>query len=200
MSASKQPRKAAARAQKFVPEFKGPIEGWVVNYLKGNAWRVARTMEFDDCMQEAHLVFLRVARTYPDVTDPPHFMALFKTSWERRFVDLVREDARVRENEVAVDFAPSDDGEGASFQAVGETDNEGELRVALRQAPREVLMVVNLLLRVPQEMLDALLAGWRGQDRRMRAGGSEHINRLLGLPLHHDTLQQVQDYFRGPVH
>lgn len=199
MSASKQPRKSAKSAR-FAPEFKGPVEGWVVNYLKANAWRVARTMEFEDCLQEAHLVFLRVARTYTEVTEAPHFMALFKTSWERRFVDLVREDARVRENEVAVDFEASGEDEGPAFQPIGETDNDGELRVMLREAPREVLMVVNLLLRAPQEMMDALLAPWRGQDRRMRGGGSEHINQLLGLPLHHDTLQQVHDYFRGSVH
>jgi hypothetical protein len=198
VSASKQPK--AAKAAKYVPEFKGPIEGWIVNYLKANLWRVARTMEFDDCLQEAHLVFLRVQRTYPDVVDPPHFMALFKTSWTRRFADLSNDDSAIREAELHVGGAEDEEGAPLNFQAVGDLANEGELRVLLRQAPREVSMVLNLLLRAPQELLDLALGSWRGEDRRMRGGGSERINQLLGLPLHYDSLGAVRDHFRGTRH
>lgn len=184
---------SASKTPKYVPEFTGPIEGWVVNFLKKNAWRVARTMEFADCIQEAQLVFLRVARTYPDVVDAPHFMALFKTSWTRRFNDLSTDDTNVRQGEVHME-----EHEGsAPWQPVGELQNDGELQVMLRQAPREVTMVLNLLLKAPQEMLETLLGSWKGRDRRTKGNGSERINQLLGLPLHQDTLGRVHDYFRA---
>ena len=181
----------------YVPEFPGPVEGWVVNFLKDNLWRVQRTMDRDDCLQEARLVFLRVARTYPNV-DAPHFMALFKTSWTRRFNDLSMEDSAIREAEISMyRDRGEDDGPDLPSEHVGDMVNEGELRVMLRQAPREVSMFLNLMLRAPQEVIELTLASWKGRDRRAKAGGSERINRLLGLPEEHDLLSQTERYFRG---
>jgi hypothetical protein len=197
---SKPAKSNTPKGAAFTPEFTGAIEGWVVNFLTKNLWRVARTMDRDDCMQEAQLVFLRVKRTYPGVTDAPHFMALFKTSWTRRFDDLSTDDSVIREAEVHYDNSAGREEDAAPVEFVGDVENEGELRVMLRQAPREVTMVLNLLLKAPQEMLDVLLGGWKGRDKRMKGGGSEHINRLLGLPEQQDTLQRVQDYFRHGTH
>lgn len=194
------PQQSNRPKSKYVPEFKGPIEGWVVNHLKDNAWKVARTMQFADCLQEAYIVFMRVCERYPDVEDAPHFMALFKTSWERYFIDLARHDRRVREVELPLMSDPGPGEDAPSWEPVGELQNEGELAVLLRQAPREVVMVLNLLLRAPQELLELALASWRGEDRRMRAGGSEKINRLLGLPEHYDSLGAVRDHFREHLH
>ena len=68
-------------ASKFTPEFKGPIEGWVVNQLERHYWRVQATMTRMDVMQEAYIKFHHLKMKYEgDVTDPQHFMALFKTS------------------------------------------------------------------------------------------------------------------------
>lgn len=186
-------------APRYVPEFTGAIEGWVVNFLKDNLWRVQRTMDRDDCLQEARLVFLRVARTYPNVTDAPHFMALFKTSWTRRFNDLSTEDSAIREQEISMyrERSAEEEGPGLPSDYIGDVSNEGELRIMLRQAPHEVSMFLNLMLRAPQEVIELALASWKGRDRRMRAGGSERINRLLGLPEDHDLLGQTERYFRG---
>lgn len=171
-------------SKKYVPEFDGVIKGWTVNFLTKNVWRVERIMTIDDCLQEAQLVFLRVSRTYK-VTEAKHFMALYKTSWTRRFNDLSDENSAVRDNEVlsAKDAMPLD--------RVGDLANEGELRVMLRQAPREVRMVLELILRAPQEVVDIVFAGWRKDRQR----GSERINAMLGLPLEQDTLQRVEKYF-----
>src|SRR3954467_6068762 len=84
------------RTRRHIPSFTGEIEGWTMNFLKVNLWRVARTMDRDDCMQEARCVFLRVADKYRDVNDPAHFMALYKTSWRRAFPDFSNMDTRVR--------------------------------------------------------------------------------------------------------
>jgi predicted RNA methylase len=67
--------------------------------------------------------------------------------------------------------------------------------VMIRQAPREVTAVLNLFLSAPHEIMELALAAWTGPDKRKRAGGSERINRMLGLPLHVDAMQGVRDYF-----
>lgn len=173
-------------ASKKKPEFDGTIKGWTVNYVSKNIWRVDRIMTIDDCLQEAQLVFLRVKRSYPKVPEGAHFMALFKTSWIRRFDDLSNENTVVRDNETLTATGAMID------MRVGEMSNEGELRVMIRQAPREVRMVLELMLRAPQEIADLAFAGWR-KDRQK---GSERINALLGLPSQQDTLQRVEEYFR----
>lgn len=179
------------RRRVYIPVFEGEIEGWTVNHLSENLWRVARTKDRDDCMQEAFIVFLRCAKAYPDV-NARHFMALYKTAWTNQFHRFARNDTRMREVE-PLNEAP------ASMEAIGETCNEGELRVMLRQAPREVRMVLNLLLRAPQELAEIALAGFTANDGRTRngvsKGASERINAMLGLPLEANTLERVREYF-----
>lgn len=191
MSASKKTNK---RRRVYIPTFEGAIEGWLHNFLTKNLWRVERTKDRDDCMQEAYCVFLRVAEAYPHVDDAPHFMALFKTSWERAFHDFSTADTMVRAGELR------SDGSAKIDEPVGDMCNEGELRVMLRQAPSEVKMVLNLMLRAPQEILDVALAGFFPSDRRKRSGisaeASARINALLGLPLEMNTLERVHDYFQ----
>lgn len=174
----------------YAPEFGGPIEGYVVNYLTREHWKIARTVPRDDAMQEAYCVFLKVKRTYR-VEEPQHFMALFKTAWYRRFTDMANEDTE-RRAECAMPVGA----DGAEFEQQGESDNDGALAVMIRQAPREVQMVLGLFLSAPQELLDIALSSWKAQgDRRCRAGGSLQVNRLLGLPDDQDTMRQVADYF-----
>lgn len=189
MSASRKPK----RRRVYIPTFEGAIEGWLHNFLTKNLWRVERTKDRDDCMQEAYCVFLRVAEAYPDVDGPAHFMSLFKTSWERAFHDFSTADTMVRAGELLNDGRPQ------LNEPMGDTCNEGELRVMLRQAPREVQMVLNLMLRAPQEILDIALAGFFPRDRRRRSGisaeASARINALLGLPLEMNTLERVREYF-----
>lgn len=187
MSASK------SRRRVYIPTFEGEVEGWTMNYLTKQLWRVARTKDRDDCMQEAYCVFLRVADKYPDV-NARHFMALYQTSWIRVFDDFSTQDTLVREVELL------SDGRAVLNEPMGDTCNEGELLVKLREAPREVRMVLELLLRAPQEILDIALAGWFPNDKRtpngISAKSSARINALLGLPADMNTLEQVREYFQ----
>ena len=153
---------------KFEPKFSGPVEGWVVNFVSKNYWRVSRTMPRDDLMQEAYVVFLKVKRAYPDLDSPSHFMALFKTSWTREFTDFANADTKERgtysENNV------SHDGEVMVIDRVGDLENEGVLATSLRQAPKEVLMVLNLFLSAPQEILELALHSWKAENKGNRYG------------------------------
>lgn len=180
----------------YEPTWDGPIAGYATNQVANLHWRVARTMDWDEAKQEACLVFCRCRDRYRGkVTEPAHFMALFKTALERRFIDLARIDVR-RRSEVPLPVTRDEDDNESPFEQVGELDNDGLLAVMVKQAPREVRMVLSLLLDAPSEIVEGALAGWRASgDRRAKHGGSKHVNRLLGLPEDQDTMAQVREYF-----
>lgn len=183
MSASKTP-KPPRKHRSYIPIFKGIIEGWTMNYLAANYWRVEQSMERRDCLQEAWLVFAKIAERYPDV-EAPHFFALYRTAWTRRFDDLSTRDSRVRSHEIVRGrYADADREMTIGPEHIGELSNAGELLVALRQAPREVRMVLELVLRAPQEVVEMALAG-RG----------ERLCGLLGIAPGRDVLAEVRAYF-----
>ena len=183
----------------FEPEWHGEIEGYTVNYVQKHYWRVQRTMPREDVMQEAVCVFLRCKRRY-QVREPKHFMALYKTALSNAFNDWSTADT---EDRVMVYDVLKYSDHGEIFEQiiteprVGEIENDGYLATMIRQAPQEVLMVLNLMLRAPQELIEEVLAAWTGnEDPRSKANGSKRINELLGLPLDQDTLGAVRSYFR----
>lgn len=190
--------KAKATPAAFVPCFEGPIEGWVVNGMRANYFRVSRTLSREEYLQEAYEVFLRISSRY-EVDEPQHLMCLFKTSWNNRLNDLATADTRHRMF-VSMPMHRDEDGEEVeSVDFMGESDNEGTLAIMLRQAPADVALVLNLFLSAPQELVETALASWRGKDRRFAAGGSARICKLLGLDPSIDVMQKVEDYF-SPVH
>lgn len=178
----------------FSPNFEGPIEGWVVNGMKANYFRVENTHTREEYLQEAYLVFLRVKNKYEgSVTEAKHFMSLFQRAWINELNDLATKATHARML-VAMPLLRSDDGDEAEWEPMGETDNEGFLAVVVKQAPREVAAVLNLFANAPQELLELALQSWRGKDRRYSHGGSERICRLLGLDPKLDVMQRVEDY------
>lgn len=180
----------------FSPTFKGPIEGFVANFARKHGWRVSRAHDHDDIMQEAYLIFDRVVKKYPDVETPQHFMSLFQRAWFNQFTDMANEDTRSRIMVQVTEFE-SEEGSTVTFEAMGETEHDGYLSALLRQAPREISMVLNLFLNAPQEMLDVALGSWRGsRDKRCKAGGSKRICQMLGLDPTTDIMKEVEEYFQ----
>lgn len=173
----------------FIPEYNGPIGGFVTNYIGKNYWKVKRTIPQEDLFQEAQVVFLQCKRKYWYVETPQHFQSLFMRCWHNRFIDLSNADTRDR----CMVSDTNADGETTTSQASCAGDQE--LAVMLRQAPSEVLAVVNLFLNTPQELLAIALAGWLTDDNSSTAKRSVRINRLLGLPKSFDSLKMVRDYF-----
>ena len=180
----------------FKPEFKGPIEGYVVNGMRANFFRIERTHTREEYMQEAYLVFLRVKSKYEGkVEEPKHFMSLFKRAWANELNDLANKATQERMF-VAMPTTYDEDGQrGNEIEPVGDLDNDGALATLIRQAPKEVAQVLNLFLVAPQEVLDLALQSWREKDRRCSNGRSAQICRLLGMDPRVDVMGRVEEYF-----
>lgn len=181
--------------QTHKPVWKGPIEGYVVNFITANLWRVQATHERADVLQEAWLVFERCARKYPDVDTPQHFMALFKRAWYHEFVDLANRDTATRKLFLPITENRDEDGERMELrEPVGESDNDGALATMIRQAPSEIALVMQMFLNCPTELLELALSSWN-PDGVHRNQGSERINKLLGFAEDYDSVGAVRSYF-----
>lgn len=174
----------------YKPQYNGSIQGWAVRYSAANAWKVSAIMELDDLLQESYMIFLKCKERYPALEEAKHFMALYKRAFINHVTDL-GESATRSKGETDGDIQYIYDTQQ------GETDNDGRLATLLRQAPREVQMVLNLMLNAPQELVDLTVAGWHTIDRRCANGGSGRINAALGLDPKLNVMQMVHDYFHS---
>lgn len=166
--------------------FDGPIKGYLVNEMTRNLWRVSATMTEEDFLQEGYLVYMKCAKYYPDA-EPKHFMSLYKTALERRIVDLANLDTRNR-------TASTTDETGTERDVAGDLENDGYLRVLVKQAPAEVVQVLTLFLNAPSELLQMAMTSWR-RDGHLEAGGNRQVAQWLGMPPTAKPLDAVRDYF-----
>ena len=179
----------------YRPQFKGAIEGYLVNFLRRNYWKVEASMTCEDVMQEAFIVFLRVSRKYEDVTEAKHFMSLFKTAWSNQFTNLAVADSELREFPCLSQVGAEDQEEQEGvYEAAGELDCGGAVLIALEQAPSEVKEVIRLLVSAPVELLEMIHAAWRGSGKHVGTGNNL-INRALGRPHGTDSINAVRNYF-----
>src|SRR5882757_8206440 len=83
------PRLATSRPQPafYRPKWRGAFEGYARNFVARNFWRVRHVMlSEEDALQECACIFARCVKTYRvTVTEPRHFMALYKTAIARDF-------------------------------------------------------------------------------------------------------------------
>lgn len=178
----------------YVPEFKGPVEGYLVNQLSRNLWKLRPLYEHDDAMQEGYLVFMRVAARYPMLNDPPQFMALFKQAWSNHMIDLAKKATAAR-CMVSENQFDDEANEAWSRDHVGDLDTNGFVSILIQQAPGEVRLVLNLFLNAPHDLLEMAGAAW-SKSRKHDPSGNRFINRLLGLPDDHDSIGKVRRYFQ----
>jgi hypothetical protein len=163
----------------------------VTNFLHKNYWRVQNHMEYQDAMQEAKLVFVRVKNKYGNLDTPKHFMSLFKTSWVREFHDLAIRDTAIREAECVMQSVDSD--EDYIYDSVGETDNEGMLYIMIQQAPDEVKKVLKLFLITPIEVLYQMKFIWKWRGKKSEFD-NQHLCEILKLKEGTDVIGKVVEY------
>lgn len=185
-------RKRVLSSRKYTPQWKGFIEGFVVNFLNKNCWRVAPHMEYQDCMQEAQYTFLRLKNKYGNLDRPQHFMALFRTTWTHEFDDLATLAAKYR-LEIS-ESQMEDDYDSVVTTLHGDSDNDGVLAIMIEQAPSEVKLVLQLFITAPVEVLDMFSAAWKKRGKH-KEYGNNHLNEILGLEPKTDIVGLVHNYF-----
>jgi hypothetical protein len=123
------------------PQWRGPIEGYAVRFLKKNQWRFDPLFEFEDLLNDAYLIFAKIAERYPRVVEPRHFMSLFKTALANDMWDKTKAHSRRANATVNVS--------SEQFQQLAESiataGNSAYLSALLAEAPEEVWFALSTL-------------------------------------------------------
>lgn len=86
-----------------LPEYAGlpkSVVGWIYNHASRNFWRVADWYELDDLIQDGLVGAYKCLEKYGEPgkdIDPPHFMALVKSTFYNHIGDLLRHSRREQE-------------------------------------------------------------------------------------------------------
>lgn len=155
---------------KYTPRYDGPIEGFVVNFIRKNIWRVPSYLTEEDLMQESHLLFWKLKTLYTQVDNPKWFMTLYKTAFSNRINDLSN-----RKSKSVDECLESDMGEDVEIaERHSGGSNEGYFHVLLDQVPQDVRTALNFLdschervyeqLKGDVNLSNSLLCSWMGLD------------------------------------
>jgi hypothetical protein len=163
------------------PEWQGPIQQWSAKFIKNNKWRCDRIYDFEDLMQEAHLIFLRISDKYPRIIEPKHFMGLYKVALSNWFHDRA---SYMKRHGQAVDL-----GIDPMELCMGHTGegHTGLLNLLLEEAPQELRLALTLLAENPEALrTDTKQAGQR-ENLNMK------LRRILGLSAAFDLKALLTD-------
>jgi hypothetical protein len=159
---------------RFTPTWEGSVEGWVVNYINAQLWRVRPHMDFDDMYQEAFLCFALCAEHYPLVVDPPHFMSLFKRAFVNRVTGMSNRRTKDRafsyDENSELGGPPTSSGDLLARQQKMCPEMMGaELEMLIADAPTPIQDLVATVMEAPDELLTFLRDGTSGLRETMQA-------------------------------
>lgn len=183
--------------------FEGFIEGYVVNFLKHNYWKISHlygAAGFEDGISEAKLTYCRLIRRLEKnghtIENDKHFMSLFKTAWTRYFIDLARKDSKKLETPLQ-DLIKEEGDEDfiLNLTNASMTHNTGYFEIVLEQAPIEVQQVFSLLFSAPKEVIDLATESWSFSNRDSTLVGNAFLCKLLGYdPKKINLPEKVKEY------
>jgi hypothetical protein len=204
------------------PEWRGgPFEAYASNWVRKNHWRASHTLpDREDAMAECALVFAKCLDRYilnPDkgakpgykqVTEPAHFMALFKTALYYRWIRLQEEEAAY--NSVidsglsadaiiaaaeSPDYEHGKQGRSAPVSLAPRIENEGMLASAVAYSSRELRHVLAVMLAAPDDVVQAITADIMGDPLRKanRQRINSRIQRMLGLRHSFDFIGELRE-------
>ena len=175
-------------------EWKGPIEGYTHNFLARNYWKVARSMEYEDAVQEAYAIYLECVGRYSGRCDNAKwFMSLYKLVLSTRFTDFAKRDTRSRAIVYEASRIETEEPTRHDADGVGDLDNAGYLNILIKEAPKEVREVLAIFLNAPSELLDLVFKSWKGKDDTK--GTNAFLARLIGRKEDDQIIEQVVEYF-----
>jgi len=176
---------------RYRPVWSGAVSGYAVTYVKRNIWKLRGEYTFEDGLQEAYLVFLKLKQRYI-VDNGAWFMALFKRSLSNRFINLA---GKATAHSVEVHPEPLEDGEECDyFDMLPSSDgNYGECMLFIKEAPREVRRVLDLFINTPPEVLEFFSSVWV-KKYGSRPFGVKHIRKLFKLSAWDNPLEETKRY------
>ena len=142
---------------------------WAIKFIRHNQWRCDRIYGFDDLLQEAYLVFLKITEKYPRVNNPQNFMGLYKMALANWFHD--RAAYMKRKNTIHADLSvdPTE-----LLTSVCEWHTDG-IRLLLDEAPHELKLALALIVDHPEAIRSL-------PDRKKpRENLNMKLRRILGL-------------------
>lgn len=149
---------------------------WLAKMVRKSYWRVSKWYDLDDLMQEGYFAYYYVVRHYPEVTHPPHRMALFKLTFNSVICNLANQRSR-RVDEVCE--AEIVGAEGATILDSAAADPDiAEAVAELATAPKYVRDAVELLAAGDRRLRHKIRRSGRG--RRRRETLNERLCRLTG--------------------
>ncbi len=175
-------KKALPRPRlKWCPQWEGPIRAWAIKFINKNKWRCDSINDFDDLLQDAYLIFIKISDTYPRVIEQPHFMSLFKRAMHNQMHDRARymQLKHVLHQETASDVS--------EFYDEGEETHYGYVSALLEEAPEELREALELLVKNPEKLRETDLSlpreNLNGKLRRILGFGSkfDFVGMLRGL-------------------
>lgn len=172
--------------RRYLAVWKGPIEGYTVNFINKNLWRFQPDYEFLELVNESYLVFSKVRRNYANITtNPKWFMALYKTALHNRMHDISKSINR--------NLSYTDE----ELLLTAKVEHSDYLELLVSQAPDEVASVLSLFLKAPQELLDLAFKNWKSKGGK-KATGNKFLHTILGLKTGDKSLAvMVRDYLKS---
>lgn len=133
---------------KWSPVWEGPTEDWAKGFIRKNKWRCDHIHDFKDLLQDAYLVFLRIAEKYPRIVDQGAFMALYRAAMMNHMHDHARYMRRKHEQhqETPVDVSELYSGR------IGDLTNDGYLSILIKSAPTDLRSAIICLLENPPSL------------------------------------------------
>jgi hypothetical protein len=154
---------------------------WAAGFIKRNKWRIDRIYDFDDLMQEAYLIFMRISEKYPRVVEPKNFMGLFKVAFANWFHDRAKDALRGRRGTLQIiDSDPTE-----LLGKIGECHPDG-INILLSEAPQELRLALALLAEYPDSIRAENPDGER-ENLNMK------LRRILGLDEKFDLRAALTD-------
>lgn len=129
-------------------------------------------MTEEDLVQESHIVFLKLKRTYTEVDNPKWFMTLYKTAFTNRINDLSNKKTRSVPESLECDMGEDTDLSNWCHN----NGNDGYFQVLLDQIPQELRTALNFLdgcneriyeeIRAQTKADNEKLCSWMGLDAK----------------------------------
>lgn len=173
--------------KKYTPSF----EGYTLNFIKKNYWKVRNSMEFEDVLQQAYSVFLTCVEKYKDV-EQKHLMALYKRMLYNEFVDLAKIDSCLKNQQSTCEH----EGEELDYfnTIVDRSQPSAIFLLKVKDAPDELKTIINTILNAPLEVLQTVESAWSGRNKRKKYQNNM-LCELFGINKKRDIVMEIKNYF-----